>query len=506
MSQQEPNKKWMPLIIGLVLVLLMFGLSVSIAGGGGGASGPVVPVPATFTIISLVNGTSYNAYLSTSTIVPFFSESSFQKIMQTDVLSSSACFLGCSIALLPGKFNQTETINVTRPGIAISGTFASVIYPQKTVFHSPFHSAFNLLSTATGFAAQGFKMDDYNRVNSTGITGDLFTVGSSGWLFNQLTIWNASSNGISVPSGSNGIVSFSTIISTIKLCTTFGPLQNCNGNYGILIGTAATSIRIDFNTISMFNFTDTSAINMANGASNIEVGSNEIFQNSFGISSQWGKALNIHDNKIHDNFGAGILLTTGAFGSASAGPITITANVITNNGKEPNTDVQCNNLRCSGIVLRGVRPIWDGVTIVGNTIKDTQASPTQYFDIHLASVNYSNLTITGNTLGRTRNGTLVFLAVNPLKTWIITANPGFNAQPVRGPITACATPCTYVNNDAYMEQIELITIGDMTAFTCRGIANIIQVDAISPVLNTLETCIFTYVLTAPTYDVLPMQG
>ena len=34
-------------------------------------------------------------------------------------------------------------------------------------------------------------------------------------------------------------------------------------------------------------------------------------------------------------------------------------------------------------------------------------------------------------------------------------------------------------------------------------ANIIQVDAISPILNTLDTCVFTYVAVAPTYDVLP---
>jgi len=423
--------------------------------------------------------------------------------MQTDILASTACTQGCSIVLLPGKFNQTETVNVTQPGISVIGTPASIIYPQNVVFHSTFHSAFNMLLSATGFLFQGFKIDDYNRVNSTGISGDLFTVASSGWLFNQLTIWNASSNGISIPSGSNGIVSFNTIISTVKLCTTFGPLQNCNGNYGVLMGTTANSIRVDFNTISMFNFTDSSAIQMSNGAANIEVGSNEIFANSFGVSSTWGKSLNIHDNKIHDNYGAGILLTTGAFGSASAGPITITANTITNNGKEPNTDIQCNNLRCSGIVLRGVRPTWDGIVIVGNTIKDTQTNPTQYFDIHLATINYSNLTITGNALGRSRNGTLIFLAVNPLVTWIIADNPGFNPQPVRGPLTAGATPFTYTNNDGYREQIELITIGDMTAFTCRGIANIIQVDAISPILNTKDTCVFTYVAVAPTYDVLP---
>jgi len=474
-------------------------------GIGGGGSLAITPQASTFTITSNDNGVSYNGYLSGSTTIPLFTETSFQTLMQTDILGSSACVLGCSISMLSGSFNQSDTINVTRPGITIIGTPASIIYPSNVAFHSSFRSVFNILPSATNFVAQGFKVDDYKRANQTGVAGDVFTHNGAGCLLNQLTIWNASSTAISAQ-GSNCIISFNTLLATVLICHN-PQTRSCNGNFGVVIGTTANGIRIDFNTISGFNFTDSSAIQMAGASSsasaNIEVGSNEIFGNSFGITSTWGKTLNIHDNKIHDNYAAGIVLTTQAIGTASPGPITITGNVITNNAKEPGTDPVCNNFHCSGIVLRGSKSGWDGITIVGNTIKDTQTIPTQLYDIDLLSVQYSNLTIVGNTLGRSSGNLGVHLNVNPLSSWIIAENPGFNPQAVRGPLTAGATPFTYTNNDGYKEQIELITIGDMTAFTCRGIANIIQVDAISPILNTLDTCVFTYVAIAPTYDVLP---
>src|SRR5437867_4138513 len=115
----------------------------------------------------IVTGQSniYNGYLSGSTQIPFFTETSFQTLMQTDILASSSCIFGCSISMLPGSFNQSDTINVTRPGISISGTPASIIYPNNTQFHSTARSVFNILPSPPTFVAQRYKVDDYTRAN-----------------------------------------------------------------------------------------------------------------------------------------------------------------------------------------------------------------------------------------------------------------------------------------------------------------------------------------------------
>jgi len=465
---------------------------------GTGGAGTTNPSSTTWTVHSLNNGLSYQAFLS-GTLGPVFTETNYTRIMYDDIEHSATCTFGCGIALDPGSYNQTQRLIIDVASMTITGFSASVIYPSNVVYSSGLRAVFDIF--ASGFTAIGFKIDDYKRANqtSTGV-GFFMEPGTLNAFFNQLTIYNASDTGISIQ-GSNTIVSFSTIIST--LCKVASRGNSCNVNYGIVMGATATGIRIDFNTISMFNYSDTSAIQMASQASNIEVGSNEIFANSFGITSTWGVSLDIHDNKIHDNYGAGVLLTTPPVGSLKAGPVIISANTILNNGKEPGNDINCNNGHCPGIMMRGARPGFDGVSIVNNAIRDNQATPTQQYDIYITSTQYTNLTITGNSLGVSRSGQTIVMTVNPLKTWIIAENPGFNPQPIRGPLTAGATPFTYTNNDGYKEQIELITIGDMTGFTCRGIANIIQVDAISPILNTLDTCVFTYIVNAPTYDVLP---
>src|SRR5207249_11539967 len=93
-------------------------------------------------------------------------------------------------------------------------------------------------------------------------------------------------------------ISFNSILATILDCHS-PQTRSCNGNFGILVGSTANSLRIDFNTIAGFNFSDTSGIQMsgnaASSSANVEVGSNEIFGNAFGITSTWGKTLNIHD-------------------------------------------------------------------------------------------------------------------------------------------------------------------------------------------------------------------
>jgi len=476
--------------LSIVAILLIASFSLLQSSGGGGQQ---IPTSFTYTITS---SNTYNAYSTTSLS---FTELNFSRLMNDDIISSSQCSISCTVFLNPGSYNLTQGIAINKP-VSIYGSPSSKIISQNLTTYNAqpscagsFRPLFCITSSNIVFS--GFSIDDHNRDNTLNVAGDDIAVGvsSSNGLIQSMTIVNASSNAINIQ-GSNYIVT---------TCTITGFHTGSGGNYGILTGSTTTSVRIFLNSISSFNGTDVSGIQTSNGASYISITSNNLFFNSFGISSTWGKFVTIEANLIHDNYAGGMLLTTGAIGSISAGPLTINDNIITNNAKEPGLDVQCNNQHCPGIMIKGVRPSWDGVTIISNAIKDTQATPTQYYGINIISTNYSNLTITGDTLGRTVSGTTINLGVNPLKSWIIAENPGFNPQPIRGPLTAGATPFTYTNNDGYKEQIELITIGDMTAFTCRGIANIIQVDAISPILNTLDTCVFTYVTIAPTYDVLP---
>ena len=315
--------------------------------------------------------------------------------------------------------------------------------------------------------------------------------GENKWL---MIIQNASSNGILIQ-GSNHIITTSTITGPT-------PIPKTSGNFGILNGATSSNIRIFLNSISKFNGTDTSGIQMANGASYISVTSNNVFQNSFGISSTTGKFVKIEANTINNNYAGGILLTTPGFGTFSAGPITINDNTIVDNAQEPNNDAQCNNLHCSGINIKGTRPTWDSVTITSNNIKDTQSTHTQLYDIYIFSIQYTNLTIVGNTLGNTASGQTIVMTVNPLSTWIISDNSGFNPQPKRS-VTAGTSVYTYTNNDGYREQLELTNVAGLTGLTCRGTAQIIQLDGLTPILNTSDTCIFTWAVTAPTFDILP---
>jgi len=474
-------------------IMLAVSLGMIFTGTGGSIS---VSIPLSFTFIVQIGGSNlYQAFITGGSGLPFYTESNFTKLIHDDIESGSSCANGCSLSMNPGKYNLTQTIVVDKPKFSVAGSTSSVIQPQNvTNWNTTFNkAAFALTSTNT--VLEGFTIDDAKRVGTLN-TGDsiLGQPTSSNVLLRSLMVQNATSDAVNIQ-GSNYIVTTSTLQGPVPPAFTT--------NYGILMGATASGVRIFLNSISRFNYSDTAAISSSVGASFVSITSNNIFANSIGILSNWGKFLTIEANNIHDNYAAGIVLTTQIVSSANAGPVNINDNLITDNGKEPNTDAICNNQHCSGIVIRGTRPAWDSVTIVSNSIKDTQTVHTQYAGIYIFSTQYTNLTITGNTLGKSLSGKAIIMTVNALGSWIIAENAGFNPQPVRGPLTAGATPFTYTNFDGYKEQIELITIGDMTAFTCRGIANIIQVDAISPILNTLDTCVFTYVAVAPTYDVLP---
>ena len=485
-----------PSSICLVILAILSILPFTALGSGGGAA---VTIPLSFSfIIQAPALNTYQAFIAGGNGLPVFTESNFSRLMNNDILSSALCLLGCSITLNPGRYNATQGILVNRPSVTITGSLASVINTMNVSFTNQLacpglRQLFCIIGST--FTMTGLKIEDFARDTIGGVTGEAISIasGSTNGLLQSLTIQNASSNGINFL-GTNYIITTSTLTGPT-------PIPKTSGNHGITIG--GSNLRIFLNSISGFNGSDVAGINLGTSATYITITANNLFKNSFGVASIWGKFVKIEANTINNNYAGGILLTTSAFGSASAGPITINDNTIVDNGQESGNDIQCNNVHCSGINIKGTRPAWDGITITSNTIKDTQAIHTQLYDIYIFSTQYTNLTIVGNTVGTTSSGLTIVMTVNALKSWIISENSGFNPQPVRGPLTAGATPFTYSNVDGYKEQIELITIGDMTAFTCRGIANIIQVDAISPILNTLDTCVFTYVAIAPTYDVLP---
>ncbi len=456
------------------------------------------PFPlATTYLVKAPSLNTYQAFVSGGSGSPIFTESNFTFLINNDIFTSKACSIGCSIHLNDGIYNETQTTLINMPKISFDGSTSAIVRPQNvTGWNASLNkAAFALSSTNT--VLRGFTIDDASRVGTLN-TGDSIygTPTSSSVLIDSLTVQNSTSDAVNIQ-GSNYIITLSTLQGPIPPAFTT--------NYGILMGSTTKGVRIDKNSISRFNYTDTSAIQSSNGASFISITGNDLFANSFGVSSTWGKFLTISGNTIHNNYAAGVLLTTSAVSSVAAGPAVISGNTITDNALEPNNDVICNSGHCPGIMIRGTRPSWDSVAITGNTIKDTQASPTQKYDINIISTQYSNLTITGNSLGRTSSGIPINIAVTPLASWLISANSGVPLT-IRGPLTAGATPFTYFNNDPYMEQLEIITIGDMTNLSCKGIAEIIQVDAVTPVLNMRDSCIFTYIVNAPTYDILPIQG
>lgn len=500
LSQTRKSSGFAILFLAIILLIPV------ISGSGAGAT--VVPVPATFIITSIGNGASYNAYLSASPTIPFFTETNFSRIMNNDLLASSSCRLGCSIVLNPGSFNLSTGIFVTDPFISISGPPSAIVRSQNIAFSNNCSGSTRPIFCVTGsnFIANGFTIDDVARDTIGGVTGDVFFVASSSnvGLIQSMAILNASSNGIFIQ-GSNYVVTTSSL---------FGPaiLPKTGGNFGVNIGGTASHIRIFLNTISKFNGSDVASIQTANGASYVSITSNDIFQNSFGIAVTCGKFVTINGNTIHNNYAGGMAFFTAAFGGPFAcGPATLSGNIINDNGLEPNNDIQCSAFHCSGIEFDPVKCCWDSVSITGDSIKDTQAIHTQQSDIHIAgkplttcasTTCFFNLTITGNALGVSRGITLNN-TMTPAATWIFSDNPGFNPQPIRGPLTAGASPFTYPNNDAYREQVAIIAVNGMTSLVCRGITQILTNGETTPILNTLDTCVFTWAVTAPTYDVLP---
>jgi hypothetical protein len=485
------------LILAGILALGVFAFTAS--GGGGGA---VVPVPATFIVTSLGNGASYNAYLSANSKIPFFIETNFTKIVNDDVLGSSSCtVVGCNIILLPGKYNQTQKIQVNVP-LTITGTPSSIILPQNT-FNTP---AFNV--SGNNFIFDGPRIDDFARRFTTNVACGLVNQGfchvpiaiyGGTCTIKNAQLFNITTVGVFLTSISNNCsILFNTITGIVA--------QFTNATQPAMQGIEASGMsqKIEGNTVSYIR--GGAGIRMGSGTTNNALHNyaqgNTIFHNEYGLASTRGIDIRMTGNTIYNSTSYGIYLETGLAAPSVFGPISITGNTIS----ESSQGLCCGSP--AGILphieLRGTRCCWYSVSITGNSMLDRQSNMTTANDIEVRTTSYENLTITGNSLGRTRNTPTILLIVNPPdRSWIISDNPGFNPQPIRGPLTAGATPFTYTNNDGYREQLELITLGDMTAFTCRGIANIIQVDAISPILNTADTCVFTYITIAPTYDVLP---
>jgi Right handed beta helix region len=485
------------LSFGVILAgIIVLGAFAFVASG----AGSTLPLSFTFIIKSPAKNT-YQAFITGgSTTTPFASESNFSRLMNVDILGSSACLNGCSMTINPAVYNLTQRILVGVPAVTIAGSIASVIQSQNVTFTGAFRPMIE--ATNTGLTISGLKLEDANRVRSNGVTGDGIDIdaSSSNVLIQSVTIQNASSSGITVQ-GSNVIVTTSTITRFLI------PKVINGGNFGINIGGTASGVRLFLNTISEFNGTDVSGIQMSNGASQISITSNNLFHNSFGVSSTCGRFLTVNGNTIHDNYAGGVLLTTlGIGGPFPCGPSTIAENIVTNNGQEINTDGQCGNLHCSGFELRAPKAGWDTVSLTGNVIRDTQAIHTQFYGIHIfptLATNYSNLTITGNSLGTTASGITIFLAVSPQASWTISDNPGFNPQPIRGPLTAGASPFTYANNDGYREQIYIVASGGMTSLVCRGLVLPTSAQTVTMILNSVDICVFTWSATAPTYDVLP---
>jgi len=488
-----------PNSIFLVVLAILSILPFVALGGGGGTLAVTIPLPASF-IIKIGGPSIYQAFITGGNGVPFFTESNFTQLVNDDILGSAICSQGCSIALTPGNYNETQKIQVKVP-LTVTGPSTAIILPQNT-FTTP---AFNV--SANSFRFDGPRIDDAARkfqaiITCTNLAGTGCHIPIVIWgalcLIRASQFFNITTVGIFLTRFSSGCEVLSNTIT--------GDLnQFNNSSLSTMQGVEASGMsqRIHDNTISYIR--GGAGIRVGGGTINNAIhnsaSGNTLFHNEYGVQTVSAIDVRIVDNTIYNSTSHGIIVST-ALVPSTFGPLVIGHNSIGESGQ----GLCCGSVPGleSHIDLAGSRCCWYSVSISGNVMLDRQSNQTTKTDIEIASQNYRNLTIVGNSVGKARTSPTILLSVTPFdRTWIIADNPGFNPQPVRGPLTAGGTPFTYTNLDGYKEQIELITIGDMTAFTCRGIANIIHVDAISPILNTLDTCVFTYVAVAPTYDVLP---
>jgi hypothetical protein len=494
---QQPENKWKPLIFGLTLILLVSGLSFG-TGASGGSTISALISPYTYTIAG-TNGV-YSASPNNNLAQFTFSETNFSRLMNDDILASSLCTNGCTSFLTPAAYNLTNKIAVKVPSVSILGTFASVIYPQSTFTTATFNV------TGNSFKFEGARIDDFNRRFVPGTCSNLagtfchipFAVFAASCNILNSQIFNITTTGVYLTIFSNNCnVFFNTIVGI--------PAQFANASLSVMQGIEGSGMnqKIEFNTVSYIRAG--AGIRMGGGATNNAVHSfamgNVLFHNEYGIGSFRGIDIKMIGNTIYNSTSYGIYLDSGIAAPNVWGPASITGNTISESGQ---------GLCCGAspgtighIELRGTRCCWYSVSIVGNSMLDRQSNLTTLYDIRVGTINYENLTITGNSVGKTRGTPTIILSVNPPDTsWTIADNPGFNPQPKRG-ITAGASPYTYTNNDGYKEQLELTNVAGLTGLTCRGTAQIIQLDGITPMLNTVDTCVFTWAVTAPTFDVLP---
>lgn len=449
----------------------------------------------------------YQAFLTQSSTVPFFSESNFSRILNDDIWKSSQCSNGCSTNITPGFYNQTQSVCPSRNNMYLTGTSASNIIIQNTVLSAcPGGCASALRSaicvTGANFTATGFQFDDSFRDNLGGISGDVFTIpaGTAGVTIQQVTVTHASSNAINAQ-GSKQLISQNRLSSSV-------PPLKVGGNYGILFGGTSDNSKAFLNTIAGFNGSDVAGISVSSGAHNVSIVANTLVQNEFGILLGRSLTVTIQGNTITNNYLGGIILAT-AIGTIHAGPITISGNTFTNNGFVGATNVNpCNvgGVTCGALQFQGNGCCWDTISVTGNVFADKRPVLAQAYDINIPQgTQYTNVTISGNTLGTTSTGTTINIGITLPKSWSIVDNDGWNPQPTTINV-AGATPFTYTDTIADKEQIILSTIGDLNAFTCSigGTSITMQRSALAqtPVFGSGDSCTFTYTLTAPSFFVI----
>src|SRR5438132_2119294 len=140
-SKNNLSQYRIPSSIFLVLLAILSVLPFVALGGGGGTLAVTIPLPASF--IVKVGGLSiYQAFITGGNGVPFFTETNFTQLVNDDILQSAICSQGCSIALTPGNYNETQKIQVKVP-LTITGPSTAIIFPQNTFTTPAFYVSAN---------------------------------------------------------------------------------------------------------------------------------------------------------------------------------------------------------------------------------------------------------------------------------------------------------------------------------------------------------------------------
>jgi hypothetical protein len=284
---------------------------------------------------------------------------------------------------------------------------------------------------------------------------------------------------------------------------------------------------------------------------NVVITANTMYETGFGHASTVGQQAIYIGSGSHFLISGNVITSTmgSAIKSITLGAVSIIGNTIFNASKDQASypiNVQGNGLVVEGnfinmsttsfgmilgttttgfVVSNNIfsnsKSGSDAMIIYGNdgTISDNTVSGTSGLPLRLKSA-ASDISVIGNSFDdgalsiNNEGATGVTISSNILSGTIVTAagaqpsqivvnNQGFNPV-AKSTYTACASVCTYTNNDGYDETFDLSAVNGISAWTCNGQTASILLGNVICTVPPGGTMVITWTVTAPTFNKVPL--